>query len=122
MVTNTTSLGRSGLADWLIQRLSALVLLAYTLWVAAGVLLLPELNHENWRLLFAAPAMRIFSLAALLALCAHAWIGVWTVSTDYLTEAHLGRAGFWLRLLTQALCAALTLVYLLWGGGILWSV
>ena len=28
--------------------------------------------------------MKIFSLAALVSICAHAWIGMWTLSTDYL--------------------------------------
>lgn len=121
MVTNATSLGRSGLFDWLIQRVSALVLLAYAVCILGSLLLAPELDHASWRALFDAPAMQIFSLIALLSLCAHAWVGVWTVTTDYLNEAHLGRAGTLIRLLTQAACALLTLVYLLWGIRIIWG-
>ena len=121
MVTNATSLGRSGLFDWLIQRASALVLLAYTICILGNLLLIGELDYAAWRALFDAPAMRIFSLIALLSLCAHAWVGVWTVSTDYLNEAHLGRAGTLIRLSTQAACALLTLVYLLWGASIVWG-
>ena len=121
MVINATSLGRSGLFDWLIQRVSALVLLAYTLCILGSLLLTQELDYASWRALFDAPAMQIFSLIALLSLCAHAWVGVWTVSTDYLNEAHLGRAGTFVRLSTQAACALLTLVYLLWGIRIIWG-
>ena len=121
MVTSVTSLGRSGLFDWMAQRLSALILLAWTLYLAARLLLAQELDYASWRALFDAPFMRTFSLIALLSLCAHAWIGVWTVTTDYLNTAHLGRAGTAVRLLTQAACALLTLAYLLWGARIFWG-
>lgn len=121
MVTNATSLGRSGLFDWLIQRLGALVLLAYAVCILGSLLLTPELDHGRWRAQFDAPAMQIFSLVALLSLCAHAWVGIWTVTTDYLNESHLGRAAAWIRLATQAVCALLTLVYLLWGIRIFWG-
>ncbi|MCY4181358.1 MAG: succinate dehydrogenase, hydrophobic membrane anchor protein [Gammaproteobacteria bacterium] len=121
MVTSVTSLGRSGLFDWMAQRLSALILLAWTVYLAARLLLAQELDYASWRALFDAPFMRIFSLIALLSLCAHAWIGVWTVTTDYLNTAHLGRAGTAVRLLTQAACALLTLAYLLWGARIFWG-
>ena len=38
MVTAVTSMGRSGLSDWLMQRVTAVILLAYFLYVgcAAG--------------------------------------------------------------------------------------
>ncbi len=121
MVTNATSLGRSGLFDWLVQRLSALIVLAWTLCVLGSALLMPEFDHAHWRALFDSPAMRIFSLLALLSLCAHAWVGIWTVSTDYLNEAHLGRWATLLRLSVQLACALLTAVYLLWGAQIFWG-
>ena len=121
MVTNATSLGRSGLFDWLIQRISALLLLAWAVCILASLLFTPDLDYAQWRAQFDSPAMQIFSLIALLSLCAHAWVGIWTVTTDYLNEAHLGRAGALIRLLTQSACALLTLVYLLWGIRILWG-
>ncbi len=121
MVINATSLGRSGLYDWLIQRVSALVLLAYAVCILGSLLFTQDLDYASWRAQFGAPAMQIFSLIALLSLCAHAWIGIWTVTTDYLNEAHLGRAGTAIRLLTQGVCALLTLIYLLWGVRIFWG-
>ena len=102
----------SGLADWLIQRLSAVVLAAYTLFLGGVFVLQPEMDYGEWRALFEHGAVRLFSLVTVLALCAHAWIGVWTITTDYL--------GNRLRLLCQAICGLLTLVYLLWGFRILW--
>lgn len=118
MVTNITSLGRSGFADWLIQRVSALLLAAYTLLLGAVFLLHPDLDYPQWRALFEHTAMRLFSLLSLLALCAHAWIGIWTITTDYLNGQ--GRLATFMRLLLQCLCALLTIGYFLWGVQILW--
>ena len=121
MVTSVTSLGRSGLFDWIVQRLSAIVLLAWTAYLAVGLMLAPEPGYAGWQARFDGTFMQIFSLIALLSLCAHAWIGVWTVTTDYLNTAHLGRAGTAVRLSTQAACALLTLAYRLWGARIFWG-
>ncbi len=121
MVTNATSLGRSGLFDWLVQRASSLVLLAYAVWLLGGLWSVAELDYAQWRALFDAPGMRMFSIIALLSLCAHAWVGVWTVITDYLADSRLGRAGLLVRLPVQGVCALLTLVYFLWGVRIFWG-
>jgi succinate dehydrogenase / fumarate reductase membrane anchor subunit len=66
--------------------------------------------------------MRVFSVMALIALCAHAWIGLWSVSTDYFTERMLGAKGNVVRWLFQASVAIVTFTYLVWGVQILWSV
>ena len=53
MVTNITNLGRSGLSDWLIQRISAVILAVYALFMVLYLLapcsLLAELasRYEN---------------------------------------------------------------------------
>ena len=87
MVTNITSLGRSGLSDWLMQRVSAVVLALYTVFMVAYLLFNPDLDYYAWTALFDQTWMRIFSLLAFISLAAHAWIGLWTVTTDYLTSS-----------------------------------
>ena len=47
---------------------------------------LRKTSGEEWKALFEQTWMRIFSLLAILSLAAHAWIGMWAVLTDYLTE------------------------------------
>ena len=121
MVTSVTNLGRSGRFDWLIQRVTAVILGIYMLYILGSIILNPEMNYEQWKALFDSAAMRMFSLITLLALCAHAWIGMWTVSTDYLTSLQLGARATFIRLLFQVACALLTAVYLLWGIQILWG-
>ena len=122
MVTSVTSLGRNGLYDWLVQRISAVVVLLYVLCHAAIILTTPDMTFETWQALFAGTTMRIFSLITLIALCAHAWIGIWTVATDYLTTRMLGPKGTVVRLVFLVFCAGVLAVYFLWGVMILWSV
>lgn len=121
MVTNATSLSRSGLSDWIIQRFSAVVLGTYTSFLLVWLLLHPDLDYAQWRALFDATAMRLASLISLAALCGHAWIGMWTVGTDYLNPSHVGGNATTIRLLYQAFCVLLIAVYLLWGIEIFWG-
>jgi len=122
MVTSVTSLGRSGVYDWLVQRLSAAVLLFYVVFLVVWIASADGLTHAQWQGLFAQTWMRVFSLAALLSLCAHAWIGMWTISTDYFTSRILGAAATRIRLLFQLACLAVLLVYFVWCVQILWSI
>lgn len=121
MVTAVTSFGRSGLSDWLVQRVTAIILLAYTLFIAGFVFFGPALDYMAWKSLFAATWMRIFSLAALLSIAAHAWIGLWSVSTDYFTERLMGPKGNVIRLVFQAVVAIVLFSYVVWGIQILWG-
>lgn len=122
MVTPVTSLGRSGLSDWLIQRVSAIVILLYVLCHTAILISNPDMDYLQWRAVFADTAMKIFSLVTLAALCAHAWIGMWTVITDYLSPHLMGSRATAIRLLLQVVCLGVLAVYFIWGVMILWSV
>lgn len=116
MVTSITSFGRSGLYDWMIQRVSAVVLLAYTIFMLGYLLLNGDnMDYLQWKSLFEATSMRIFTLLALLAMAAHAWIGLWSVTTDYIKPTGI-------RFLVQSGCGLLTFVYVVWGIQILWGV
>ena len=52
MVTAVTSLGRSGLSDWVMQRVTALVLLSYTLFITGVIFFGPTLSYAEWKALF----------------------------------------------------------------------
>ena len=121
MVTNVTSLGRSGLYDWMVQRFSAIILAAYSLCILANFVMNPDMDFQTWSSIFEGNVMRFFSLITLIALCAHAWIGMWTVSTDYMTSLQLGSSATFFRIVFQAGCVLLIAVYLLWGIQIFWG-
>ncbi|MFG5861838.1 succinate dehydrogenase, hydrophobic membrane anchor protein [Metapseudomonas sp. CR1201] len=122
MVTNVTNFSRSGLYDWMAQRVSAVVLAAYFLFLLGYLLFNPGLTYADWHGLFSHTVMRIFSLLALVALSVHAWVGMWTISTDYLTPMALGKAATVVRFLFQAVCGMAMFAFFVWGVQILWGV
>ena len=115
MVTTVTSYGRSGLSDWLVQRVSAVILAVYSIFMVANLLLNPQIDFAQWQALFNNTSMRIFSLMALLSLGAHCWIGLWSVSTDYLKP-------FLLRFVFQMVVGLLMFIYTIWGVQLLWGL
>ncbi len=115
MVESVTSLTRSGLRDWLIQRVTAIVLAVYTLFLFAYVLCHRPLSYDQWQHLFANGFMRVFTFLTLLSLMYHTWIGIWTVITDYIKPPVL-------RLLLQVLVFLVLLGYVVWGIDIVWGV
>lgn len=122
MVTSVTSFGRSGVSDWLVQRVSAVVLAAYFIFMG-GYLLLngSELDYAQWVTLHQGFAMRVFSLLAILSLAAHAWIGLWAVLTDYVTARVMGPKATVLRVLLQLGMIVVTVIYVVWAINILWG-
>lgn len=119
MVTAVTSLSRSGLSDWLVQRVTAVILLAFFVFV--GVQIASGVSYAEWTALFAQTWMKIFTLLAILSLAAHAWIGMWGVFTDYLTERLMGSRGNVLRIGLQLLTSLSLVIYVIWGIQIVWA-
>lgn len=121
MVTAVTSLGRTGVFDFVIQRVSAVVLTAYFIFILAFLLATPELTYETWSGLFGQLWMRVFSLLALISIAAHGWIGFWAVLTDYVTGRLMGKKALALRAIALSLYALVTIAFLVWGIEILWG-
>ncbi|GAA6167243.1 succinate dehydrogenase, hydrophobic membrane anchor protein [Sessilibacter corallicola] len=122
MVTAVTSFGRSGLYDWLIQRVSAVVLAAYTIFLVVYLVANPGLTYDQWSGLFDQLWMRVFSLVTLLSIIAHAWIGLWSVLTDYLTARAIGAKAVVARIVAQVILGAVAITYTVWGVEILWGL
>ena len=120
MVTAVTSMGRSGLYDWLFQRVSGAILLAYAVCVAVVLVGSPE--YADWKALYSQTWMRVFSLLALVSIAMHAWVGLWAVFTDYLTERLMGQLGNVLRFTAQAVSGIIMFTYVVWGIQILWGL
>ena len=84
MVSSVTSLTGNGLKDWLIQRVTAVYLAIYsglfiTVWFKSA-----PWNFGMWTALFQTSWFQVTTALALFALLLHAWIGLWTVTTDYI--------------------------------------
>ena len=121
MVTAVTSFGRSGTSDWLVQRVSAAILLIYTVFILCYFVTYPDLQYVEWRVLHTGLMMRLFNSLALLSVAAHSWIGLWSVTTDYLTRRAIGSGALWIRLPVQFAVILTLLVYLVLGFGIIWG-
>lgn len=115
MVNNVTSLTGNGLKDWLIQRVTAVYFAAYALFILAYLMMHPQLSYAHWHALFHCPWFKIASLIALVALSLHAWIGLWTVTTDYIKCTAL-------RLSVQMLIVLWLLVQFIWVLMIVWGL
>lgn len=122
MVTAVTNLGRSGLYDWLVQRVTGLILLVYFLCLAGFILGNPGMDYEVWKGFFAHTASRVLGTAAVLSLAMHAWIGLWCTLTDYVTPRMMGAKANLLRGLLSALCGITVFTYVVWGLQIIWGV
>jgi succinate dehydrogenase / fumarate reductase, membrane anchor subunit len=115
MVNREVSGAHYGLRDWLAQRLTAIVMLLYTLLVVGLLIGSPKIDHAVWRALFAPQWMKLATLLFLLSVYYHAWVGVRNIFMDYVKHGGL-------RLALYLLVIAALIVYAAWSAQILWSI
>ncbi len=72
-----------GLRDWLVQRITAIVMLFYTVGLVALLVLAADASFEGWKALFAQTWVRVFTTVTVMALLLHAWVGVRDIWMDY---------------------------------------
>ena len=98
-----------GLRVWLLQRVSAVYLGLYLLYVLTHFYLNPQPDYGAWRAWFAQPLVAVCSAGFVIALLLHAWVGLRDVVLDYVR--HLG-----------ARMVVLTLIIFLLTGCGLWAM
>ena len=114
MVTRVLVGAHYGLKDWLAQRLTAVVMILYTLlWLVIAVAH-GGLDPELWQALFAGVAFRVATMLFGLALLWHAWIGMRDVWMDYVKPAAL-------RLALETITVVVLIGYGVWLAAILWA-
>jgi succinate dehydrogenase / fumarate reductase membrane anchor subunit len=101
-----------GLRDWLAQRITAVVMLAYTL-VFPLVLGRGPMNYASWKALFAPGWMRVATFLFVVSALIHAWIGMRNIWMDYVKHTGLRLALQIATILWLAGCAG-------WAVQILW--
>jgi succinate dehydrogenase / fumarate reductase membrane anchor subunit len=115
MVTRRQVVGAHyGLKDWLLQRLTAVVIAAWTVVLLAVALWQGGFDYALWTALFANAAFRVFTFLFMVSLLYHAWIGVRDIFMDYIKPVGV-------RLALQFLAAAALIAYLGWTIQILWG-
>jgi len=103
-----------GLMDWLIQRLTAVLMAVYTLLVLAIVLWNGGIDYGLWTELFAHAGFRLASFLFMVALLYHAWIGMRDILMDYIKPAGM-------RLLLETVTVVVLFAYLGWTLQLLWG-
>lgn len=115
MVKSVLGVNHQGLRDWIIQRVSAILMAVYFIGLSAYVVCHPALSFAEWHSLFATQWMKVATILVLLALMWHAWIGVWTILTDYVKP-------FVLRSILNFFVLLMLTACFVWGVLVLWSV
>ena len=103
-----------GLRSWLAQRITAVIMVVYTVILLGWLFALPALSYGNWARMFAAPWMKVLTLLTLVALLWHAWVGMRNIYMDYVKPTGA-------RLFVQAVTIVVLVGYACWAAIILWS-
>lgn len=115
MVNRVVTGAHYGLRDWLLQRITALVMALYLVLLSGYLLLQPYLDYDVWTALFSNQVVRTFPMLFLLSLFYHAWVGVRDIVMDYVKPA-------WMRLLIHVLVIMALLLYAIWAVEIFWGM
>lgn len=115
MVKSVLGVKHQGLRDWLVQRISALILGIYTVGMFFFLVWHSDLSFAEWHHLFSLPMMKVANILFLFALVFHAWIGMWTIYTDYIKPFSIRIVLYFLTFFILAAC-------LIWGLLVLGSV
>ena len=104
-----------GLRLWMVQRLSSLAIAFFGVFLIGFLYTHPSLDYVTWHDLFSQRWMQVLTTLVLIAMARHAWIGVWTIITDYIKPTAI-------RLISQALVWLLLVWFVIWGVLIVWGV
>lgn len=111
MVTKTN---HRGFYDWIVQRVSAILIGGYAVFILAFILTHGSMSYATWSGLFSNTLMRMATLIVVFAVIWHAWIGLWTVFTDYIKNGAV-------RLLVEIVVILALFSYLIWCLNTLWG-
>lgn len=123
MVTNAQNYGSSsrgalgcnGIADWLVQRKTAIIMGLYLAYIIYFFCSHSPLVYQDWLGLFQPVALKVVHLIVLACLLSHVWIGLWIIATDYIKR-------FKTRTLFLLACKLVLLSNFIWGIYILYMV
>jgi len=73
-----------GLTDWLVQRLTAVVMIVYVVLFLGIVLWSGGIDYPLWQQLFAHGGFKLASMLFMVALLYHTWIGMRDIYMDYI--------------------------------------
>lgn len=72
-----------GMRDWLSQRVTAALMVLFTIVVLVQVLMPGPLGYDRWAGIFAAQWMKVLTFVVIVSLLWHAWVGMRDIWMDY---------------------------------------
>jgi succinate dehydrogenase / fumarate reductase membrane anchor subunit len=104
-----------GMRDWLIQRVTAVLMALFTALLLVQLLMPGPLGYDRWAGIFSAQWMKVITFVVIVSLAWHAWVGMRDIWMDYVKSVAV-------RLTLQVL----TLVWLVgcagWAVQVLWRL
>ncbi len=113
MVSRVVTGARYGMRDWLVQRVTAVIMSVYTVIVLVVLLGGVPISYAVWKDLFTQGWMRVATLLFAASLAWHLWVGVRNILMDYVKPDGL-------RLTLQVMTLLTIAAYLGWTIQILW--
>ena len=104
-----------GLRDWIAQRVTAVIMVVYTVIILSTVAGLPKMDYWQWLVLWQTPLVQYATVLFIVSLLIHAWIGVRNIFMDYIKDPAL-------RLTLYVLVIVALLWYGVWSVQLLWSL
>ena len=104
-----------GLKDWLAQRITAVVMAVYTVFIAVALVTGGASSYESWRALMSGSVTRFATFLFIVSICYHAWIGIRDIWMDYVNSVAVRLTLHVLTLLGLVGCAG-------WAIQILWRL
>ena len=103
-----------GTGAWLLQRLTAVVMVIFTVGFIACLLWHKPASYADWKALFSGNVVRLSTMFFFAALLYHAWVGMRDIVMDYVKPAGI-------RLTLHTLIGGVLILYLIWTASILWG-
>lgn len=114
MVNREVSGAHYGVRDWLAQRVTAVIMILYSVLFLVMLIKMPQFDFGGWRGLWGSSLMRYATLLFLLCLLVHAWVGMRNIFMDYIKNSGV-------RLALYALVILALVAYGAWAVQILWG-
>lgn len=104
-----------GLSDWLAQRITAVVMVIYTLFIGCALVAGAGSSYTSWHTLLSNTFVGLLTFLFIVSLCYHAWIGVRDIWMDYIKPTPL-------RLSLHVLTLLALVGYAGWAIQVLWRL
>lgn len=104
-----------GFRDWLMQRVTAVLMALYTVVLLLQVLFGGPLGYDSWSGIFAQQWMKVLTFVLIVSLLWHAWVGVRDIWMDYVKAAAL-------RLVLQVFTIVWLIACMGWAIQVLWRL